>query len=75
MQSTSSEGTEGTNAGEGDTHAPRAAGLGEPLDELQGRLEQLNERVKGFIKERPLACLVGAMAVGYVLARLARGRR
>ncbi len=74
MQSTSSEGIEGTIAGEGERHEGGAAGLGEPLEDLQGKLEQLNERVKGFIKERPVACLVGAMAIGYVLARLARGR-
>jgi hypothetical protein len=45
-----------------------------PLDEARRRLKELNERTKSFIKEHPAACLVGALALGYVVARLARWR-
>ena len=44
------------------------------VEELRGRLDSVNERVKGFIKERPAACLLGAAALGYILARIARRR-
>jgi hypothetical protein len=46
----------------------------QPIDELKERLELLNERVKNFIKERPAACLAGAVALGYLVARIARRR-
>ena len=46
----------------------------QPIEELKERLDLLNERVKNFIKERPAACLAGAMALGYVVARIARRR-
>jgi hypothetical protein len=44
------------------------------IDELKGRLEEINERVKGFIRARPVTCLAGALALGYVIARIARRR-
>jgi ribosomal protein S25 len=50
----------------------------QPIDEgheLKERLDLLNERVKSFIEERPVVCLVGAMALGYLVARIARQRR
>ncbi len=42
------------------------------LEDAKGRLESLNARVKGLVKEHPGACLLGALAVGYLVARLAR---
>jgi ElaB/YqjD/DUF883 family membrane-anchored ribosome-binding protein len=69
MQSTSSEGI--TEAGEGTQHNGQ---LESAVDELKDRLQSLNERVTEFIKERPAASLLGAAAVGYVLARIARRR-
>jgi len=44
------------------------------LEELKLRIESLNDRVKGFIKEHPTACLVGALGLGYLVAHLARRR-
>jgi hypothetical protein len=44
------------------------------LHELKERLDLLNDRVKSFIEERPVVCLVGAMALGYLVARIARRR-
>jgi hypothetical protein len=42
------------------------------IDEAKGRLESLNARVKGLVKEHPGACLLGALAFGYLVARVAR---
>lgn len=44
------------------------------LDEAQAQLGALNERVKSFIVENPGKCLVGALALGYVVGRLASRR-
>jgi hypothetical protein len=43
--------------------------------DLKARLDEINERIKTFIRERPAACLLGALALGYVAARLARRDR
>jgi hypothetical protein len=71
MQSTTSEETSKAAVEAPDTgsQAPR-----QTIEELKQRLELLNERVKDFIKERPAACLAGALALGYVVARIARRR-
>jgi hypothetical protein len=45
------------------------------VEELKERLDEINERIKGFIRERPAACLLGALALGYLVARLARRER
>jgi hypothetical protein len=52
--------------GNGDSHPH--------IQELKERLEALNHRVQGFIKEHPAACLMGALGLGYLFARLARRR-
>jgi hypothetical protein len=44
------------------------------IEEVKERLESLNDRAKGFIKEHPAACLVGALALGYLVARIASRR-
>jgi hypothetical protein len=77
MQSTTSEeeskaAVEAPDTKEQESRQPIGE-LGE-LGELKERLALLNERVKNFIKERPAACLVGAVALGYVVARIARRR-
>jgi hypothetical protein len=74
MQSTTSEeeskaAREAPDTGEQASRQP----VGE-LGELKQRLDLLNEQVKNFIKERPVACLVGAVALGYFVARMARRR-
>jgi hypothetical protein len=45
-----------------------------PLEEAKERLKGLNDRTKSYIKEHPAACLAGALALGFVVARLARWR-
>ena len=47
-------------------------GLRPRIEELKERIGSLNERAKGFIKEHPAACLVGALGLGYLFARMAR---
>jgi hypothetical protein len=42
------------------------------LEEAKRRLQSINGRATDFIKEHPAACLVGAAALGYLVARLAR---
>jgi hypothetical protein len=50
------------------------AGLGPRIEELKERLVALNDRAQGFIKEHPVACLMGALGLGYIFARIARRR-
>ena len=45
------------------------------LDEVQDRLKSVNDRVSAFVREHPAACVVGAVALGYLAARLARRER
>jgi hypothetical protein len=42
------------------------------LEDAQRRLASLNQQATAFIKEHPVACLVGAVGLGYLIARLAR---
>jgi hypothetical protein len=44
------------------------------IEELKQRMETLNHRVQDFIKEHPAACLMGALGLGYLFARMARRR-
>ncbi len=45
--------------------------LGPKLEEAQARLREANEQVKGFIKENPGSCLLGAAVLGFVIGRWA----
>jgi hypothetical protein len=47
-------------------------GLGPRIQELKERIVSLNDQVKGFIKDHPAACLMGALGLGYLFARIAR---
>ncbi|MBC8133501.1 MAG: hypothetical protein H7X95_11020 [Deltaproteobacteria bacterium] len=38
-------------------------------------LESLNDRARSLINDHPAACLFGALALGYLVARLARRER
>jgi ElaB/YqjD/DUF883 family membrane-anchored ribosome-binding protein len=42
------------------------------IEEAKHRLRALNDQAIAFIQEHPAACLLGAAAVGYIVARLAR---
>ena len=55
-------------------HTDDNEGLRPRIEELKERIASLNDRAQGFIKEHPAACLVGALGVGYLFARIARRR-
>jgi len=42
------------------------------IEQAKEKLGHLNGRATGFIKDHPAACLLGALALGYLVARLAR---
>lgn len=44
------------------------------LEEAKRNLEELNSRVVGFIRANPGTCLLGALAFGYVVGRIASRR-
>jgi hypothetical protein len=70
MDNTVTEEQEQRNGGENDSND----GLRPRIEELKERILSLNDRAKGFIKEHPAACLVGALGLGYLFARIARRR-
>ena len=48
-------------------------------EELDGQLEEVGETLEaagdaviGFIKEKPVLCLAGALAIGYLVGRIVR---
>jgi ElaB/YqjD/DUF883 family membrane-anchored ribosome-binding protein len=41
------------------------------LDEARRELDSLNDKVAGFIKQRPLASLAIALAAGFLVGRIA----
>jgi ElaB/YqjD/DUF883 family membrane-anchored ribosome-binding protein len=45
------------------------------LQEGRRRLESLNSKAKALINDHPAACVLGALALGYLVARLARRER
>jgi hypothetical protein len=47
-------------------------GVGPRIEQATQRLSQLGGSIKAFVSEHPGACLLGALAVGYLAARVAR---
>jgi len=45
------------------------------IEEAKQKLGRINGRVTSFIQDHPAACLLGALALGYLVARLARHQR
>jgi hypothetical protein len=45
------------------------------LEDATDRLKSVNDRVSAFVREHPAACVAGAVALGYLAARLARRER
>lgn len=48
--------------------------LGPQIEEAKRGLSDLNTRVKAFIRQRPGVCLFGALALGFVVGRIASRR-
>jgi hypothetical protein len=44
------------------------------IEELKDRMQAINDSARGFIKEHPSACLMAALGLGYLVARIARRR-
>jgi hypothetical protein len=42
------------------------------IDEARKRLTTLNKDVTGYVKENPGRCLLGALAIGFVIGKIAR---
>lgn len=42
------------------------------VEEAKRRLDSWNERATTYIKENPGKCLLGALAVGFVVGKIAR---
>ena len=42
------------------------------IEEAKRRVSDIGRETRTFIKEHPGACLVGAVALGYLIARIAR---
>lgn len=54
-----------TASGSGTTMADTA-------NEMRSELEHLDERLKAFVKERPIMALLSAVAAGYLVGRVLR---
>ena len=46
--------------------------LAPPIEAAKVRLENTNDQITAFIKNHAGACLLGAVALGYIVARVAR---
>jgi len=42
------------------------------IEEAKKKVSDLNERAVSYIKENPGKCLLGAIAAGYIIGRIAR---
>lgn len=48
--------------------------LEQTYDQTRARVEEFNERAVDFIRENPALAIVGAVAAGYIIGRLASRR-
>jgi hypothetical protein len=42
------------------------------IEDAKRRLSSLNDTVTGYIKENPGKCVLGAIALGYLIGKIAR---
>jgi hypothetical protein len=45
------------------------------IEEAKQQIGRINGQITSFIQDHPAACLLGALALGYFVARLARYQR
>jgi len=45
------------------------------IEEAKQKLSRVNGRITSFIQEHPGTCLLGAIALGYLVSRVARRQR
>jgi len=41
------------------------------IEQAKRRLSELNSQASGYIKENPGKCVLGALAVGYIIGKIA----
>jgi hypothetical protein len=51
-----------------------ASKVGPQIEEASKRLSDLNGRIIRFIRERPGTCLLGALAFGFIVGKIASRR-
>jgi hypothetical protein len=44
------------------------------IEEARQKIGRVSGRITNFIQDRPATCLVGAVALGYLVARIARSQ-
>jgi hypothetical protein len=42
------------------------------IEEAKKEVGRINDRITSFVQDHPAACLAGAVALGYLVARIAR---
>jgi hypothetical protein len=45
------------------------------IEDAKQKIGRINGRITSFIQEHPTTCLLGALALGYIAARVARRQR
>jgi hypothetical protein len=56
----------------GDTARELGARVKPQIENAKQRLSSLNGTVSGYIKENPGKCVLGAIAVGFLIGKIAR---
>lgn len=51
--------------------APPESPVPAALQEVEQRVARVNDTVISFVRERPVTCLVGAVALGFIVGKLA----
>ncbi len=55
------------------TKSATASGtLADTADEMRSEIQDLDQRLKVFVKERPIMALLSAVAAGYLVGRILR---
>lgn len=55
------------------TKSATASGtLADTADEMRSEIQDLDQRLKVFVKERPIMALLSAVAAGYLVGRVLR---
>ena len=66
--------TPGNGNGQSGAPAVNAQQIGDEAaqmaEQARAALEQAQEQVSNFIREKPLLCLAGALALGYVVGKI-----
>jgi ElaB/YqjD/DUF883 family membrane-anchored ribosome-binding protein len=62
--------TQGNGHSAASAIGPMADEAAQMAEQARQALEQAQEQVATFIRERPLVCLAGALALGYVVGKI-----